>query len=77
MREINLTRKQPLSLGNDCLVFKVGEEEDICVSCNLPAKKCNGDCKRYKEEMEKLKRNGYSQSSTKPIKRKTQKQEQI
>lgn len=55
MREINLIRKQPLSLGYDCLVFKVGEEESICTDCNLPVKKCNGDCKRFREEMKKLK----------------------
>ena len=56
MREQSVVRKQPLSLGNDSLIFKVGEEENICVSCNLPVKKCNGDCKRFKEEIKKLKK---------------------
>lgn len=56
MREISITKRHPLSLGDDCLVFKVGEEESICTDCNLPVKKCNGDCKRFKEEMKKLKK---------------------
>lgn len=55
MREISIINRQPLSLGDDCLVFKVGEEESICTDCNLPEKKCNGDCKRFKEEFKKLK----------------------
>ena len=56
MREISITKRQPLSLGYDCLVFKVGEEESICTDCNLPVKKCNGDCKRFREEFKKLKK---------------------
>jgi hypothetical protein len=53
MREIDITKKQPLSLGNDCLVFKVGEKESICVYCK--EKGCKGNCKRYKEEVKKIK----------------------
>ena len=56
MRQQSIVRKQPLSLGDDCLVFKVGKKESICTDCNLPVKKCNGDCKRFKEEMKKLKK---------------------
>ena len=55
MREQSIVRRQPLSLGDDCLVFRVGEEEGICVNCD-PKKKCNGDCKRFREEMKKLKK---------------------
>ena len=55
MREISITKRQPLSLGDNTLTFKVGEEESICTDCNLPVKKCNGDCKRFREEMKKLK----------------------
>ena len=56
MRQQSIVRRQPLSLGDDCLVFRVGEEESICTDCNLPVKKCNGDCKRFREEMKKLKK---------------------
>lgn len=35
---------------------KFGEKESICGYCNLPSKQCNGDCKRYKEEISKLKK---------------------
>ena len=56
MREISITKRQPLSLGDDCLIFRVGEEESICTDCNLPVKKCNGNCKRFREEMKKLKK---------------------
>ena len=44
MRQISIINRQPLSLGDDCLVFKVGEEESICT-----------DCKRFREEFKKLK----------------------
>ena len=33
----------------------IGEKESICIDCKLPKKKCNGDCKRYKELYKKLK----------------------
>ncbi|MBR2870072.1 MAG: hypothetical protein IKB98_01640 [Clostridia bacterium] len=56
MRETSITKRQPLSLGDNALTFKVGEEESICTDCNLPVKKCNGDCKRFKEEFKKLKK---------------------
>lgn len=36
------------------LVIKVGEEEGICVNCDLP--KCNGECKRYREKLKELKK---------------------
>lgn len=54
MRQTSIVRRQPLSLGDDCLMFKVGEEESICVNCD-PKKNCNGDCKRFREEFKKLK----------------------
>ena len=31
------------------------EHIDICQYCTLPAKKCNGECERYKKEAQKLK----------------------
>ena len=34
---------------------KFGEKESICGYCDLPSKKCNGNCKRYKEELAKIK----------------------
>ncbi len=53
MRQISIINRQPLSLGNDSLVFKVGEEEGLCVYCK--EKGCKGNCKRYKEEVKKIK----------------------
>lgn len=35
--------------------INIGEKERICTDCDLPKKKCNGDCKRYKEEYKKIK----------------------
>jgi hypothetical protein len=55
MKEIDITKRQPSSLGDSCLVFKTTPETDICFSCD-PNKKCNGDCKRFREEMKKLKK---------------------
>lgn len=55
MRQQSIVKRHPLSLGDNGLVFKVGEEESICTDCNLPVKKCNGDCKHFREEMKKLK----------------------
>ena len=34
---------------------KIGKKERICINCNLPAKKCGLNCKRYKSELKKLK----------------------
>ena len=53
MREPTIVHHQPLSLGNDSLVFKVGEKESICVFCK--EKSCKGNCKRFKEEVKKMK----------------------
>ena len=53
MREPTIVKHQPLSLGNDSLVVKVGEKESICVYCK--EKGCKGNCKRYKEEVKKIK----------------------
>lgn len=50
----DIVRRIPLTLGNDSLIFRVGEEESICVNCD-PKKKCKGDCKRFREELKKLK----------------------
>lgn len=50
----NVVRRIPLTLGNESLIFRIGEEESICTNCNLPVKKCNGDCKRFKAEIKKL-----------------------
>ena len=53
MREPTIVKHQPLYQGNDSLVLKVGEKESICVYCK--EKVCKGDCKRYKEEVKKIK----------------------
>lgn len=53
MREPTIVKHQPLSLGNDSLVVKVGEKESICVYCK--EKGCKENCKRYKEEVKKIK----------------------
>ena len=46
---------KPISVENKFdLVIKVGEEESICVNCDLP--KCNGECKRYREKLKELKK---------------------
>ena len=50
----DIVRRVPLTLGNDNLIFRVGEEESICTNCTLPVKKCNGDCNRFKKEVKKL-----------------------
>lgn len=34
---------------------KSSPEASICTDCKLPQSKCNGNCKRYKEEHKKLK----------------------
>ena len=49
----SIVKHQPLSLGDDCLVFKVGEEESICVYCK--SAKCKGNCERLRTERKKLK----------------------
>ena len=38
MRETSITKRQPLSLGDNALSFKVGEEESICTDCQIPVK---------------------------------------
>lgn len=35
---------------------KSSPEASICTDCKLPQSKCNGNCKRYKEEISKLKK---------------------
>lgn len=47
-------------------VYKFSDEAEICHSCNLPDKYCSVKCKRYKEEMAKLKQGGNSESNGKP-----------
>lgn len=53
MREQSITRKQPLSLFSNNKIFGTTPETEICLNCTV--KKCNGECKRYKEEIKKLK----------------------
>ena len=55
MPEIDIVRKQPNSMGEIRIEFFPTPEQKICLNCPLPAKKCNGNCKRYKEELKKLK----------------------
>ena len=47
-------------------VYKFSDEANICGSCNLPDSKCSVRCKRYKEELAKLKQGGNSESNGKP-----------
>ena len=49
----SITRKQPLSLFSNNIIFGTTPETEICFNCT--EKKCNGECKRYKDEMKKLK----------------------
>lgn len=53
MREQSITRKQPLSLFSNNIIFGTTPETEICLNCTV--KICNGDCKRYKDEMKRLK----------------------
>jgi hypothetical protein len=53
MKQQSITKRIPLSIGDYGWQIKVGEEERICVDCNLP--KCNGECKRYREKLKELK----------------------
>lgn len=53
MREQSITRKQPLSLFSNNKIFGTTPETEICLNCTV--KKCKGECKRYKEEIKKLK----------------------
>lgn len=53
MREQSITRKQPLSLFSNNKIFGTTPETEICLNCTV--KKCNGECKRYKEEIKRLK----------------------
>lgn len=52
MREQSITRKQPLSLFSNNKIFGTTPEAEICLNCTV--KKCNGECKRYKDEMKRL-----------------------
>ena len=56
MIHTNIVRKHPISTGDICLEFNSTPEHRICTECTLPKKKCNGDCKRFREEMKKLKK---------------------
>ena len=47
-------------------VYKFSDKANICGSCNLPASKCSIRCKRYKEELAKLKQGSKSESNGKP-----------
>lgn len=42
------------SLNDNSVSFKTTPETEICFKCD-PNKKCNGNCKRFKEEKAKLK----------------------
>lgn len=54
MRNQSIAKKPPLSLGENCLLFKVGEKEGICVNCD-PNIDCDGDCERFRKELKKIK----------------------
>ena len=51
MREQSITRKQPLSLFSNNIIFGTTPETEICLNCTV--KICNGDCKIYKDEMKR------------------------
>ena len=53
MREQSITRKQPLSLFSNNIIFGTTSETEICLNCT--EKECNGECKRYRDEMKRLK----------------------
>ena len=53
MREQSITRKQPLNLFSNNIIFGTTPETEIGLNCTV--KICNGDCKRYKDEMKRLK----------------------
>ena len=46
-----------IKTGSD-LVLHPSDEAEICMSCKLEDKKCSYSCKRYKEELDKLKQGG-------------------
>lgn len=55
MREPTIYNNNFASLSDNSVSFETTPETEICFSCD-PKKKCNGDCKRFREEMRKLKR---------------------
>ena len=55
MKTISPTKRQPHSVFNNGLIFKTTPEIEICLNCPLPSKKCGDGCKRYKEELKKIK----------------------
>ena len=55
MREPTIYNNNFASLNDNSVSFETTPETEICFSCD-PKKKCNGDCKRFREEMRKLKR---------------------
>lgn len=46
--------------------YKFSDKANICGSCNLPDTKCSEKCKRYREELAKLKQGRNSGSNGKP-----------
>ncbi len=48
-----ISQFMPKNESNPLKFMKIGEEEAICINCLQRI--CKGECKRYKEEMKKLK----------------------
>ena len=50
-----IINRQCLSAGDELSTFKISPESKICFDCKIPVNKCNGECKRFREEIKKLK----------------------
>lgn len=53
MRQPQITKRQPITLFDSLTRYGTTPETEICLNCTV--KKCKGMCKRYKEEIKKLK----------------------
>lgn len=53
MRQQSIAQRQPTTLWDKSWNLSTTPETDICLQCTN--KKCNGECKHFKEEMKKLK----------------------
>ena len=57
--------RQPVNLFESTMIFTPSAEISICFKCTLPASKCNGECKRFREEMKKIKLDNKAKGKTK------------
>lgn len=54
MRQPQIIKKQPITLFDSLTRYGTTPETEICLECT--EKRCNGNCKHFKEEMRKLKK---------------------